>query len=160
MMFTDFKRLKNGGAYMNVKLYNTTSPKIQVNKTITLVADIDGEPHETVSETEMALRLTITQLTNVQGSNFCYISDTGKYYFISPNYEIEGHSVIIHLKEDVLMSLQTQLLAQTCTISRNENIRNAYLYDEAYQILAYKKIVTKKFPSGIDNNTIILMTVG
>lgn len=160
MMFLAFKRLKNGGTSMNVKLYNTTSPKIQVNKTLNLVADIDGEPHDIVSETEMTLRLTVGHLQGVQGSNYCYVADTGKYYFISPNYQIEGHSVIINLKEDVLMSLKTQLLAQTCTITRNENLRNAYLYDEAYQMLAYKKIVTKKFPSGIDNNTIILMTVG
>lgn len=145
---------------MNIKLYATTSPKIQVNKSLSQISDIVGEPHEIVSDIEMTLRLSIGQLANVKQSNYCFIADTEKYYYISPDYKIENQSVIIALREDVLMSLKAQLLQQTCTISRNEKISNAYLYDNGYQILAYKNIVTKTFPRGIDNNTIILMTVG
>ena len=145
---------------MNIKLYNTTSPKIKVNKTLNLVADITGEPHDIVSDTEMNVRLSIGHLQGVQGSNYCYIASTRKYYFISPNYQIDNQSIIVNLKEDVLMSYKTELLAQTCTISRNENLANAYMYDDNYQILSYKNIVTKKFPVSLNNDTIILMTVG
>lgn len=145
---------------MNIKLYNTTSPRIKVNKTLNLVADIDGEPHDNVSETEMSVRLSVGHLVGVQGSNYCYIATTGKYYYIAPNYEIENSSVIIHLKEDVLMSYKTQLLAQTCTISRNENVANGYLIDPNYQALSYRKIVTRNFPKSLDNFSYIIMTVG
>lgn len=145
---------------MNITLYSTTSPAIQVNKTLTQRASITGEPHEIVSDKEMTLRLAIGNLANVKASNYCYIGDTGKYYYINPDYKIENQSVIIALKEDVLMSFKTQLLAQTCTVSRNENLSNAYLYDNGYQLLAYKNIVTKQFPVGIDTDTIILMTIG
>lgn len=145
---------------MNVKLYNTTSPKIKVLKTLNLVADIDGEPHDIVSETDMSIRLSIGHLQGVQGSNYCYLASTGKYYFISPNYEIDNQSVVIHLHEDVLMSLRTELLQQTCTISRNENAANGYLIDPYYQALAYRKIVTRNFPKSLDDFSYIIMTVG
>lgn len=145
---------------MNIKLYNTTSPKIKVNKTLNLVADITGEPHDLVSETEMSVRLSIGHLQGVQGSNYAYIASTGKYYFISPNYQIDNQSVIVNLKEDVLMSLKTQLLVQTCTISKNEFISDAYLYDENYKIDGYSNIVTKEFPQGFENESMVLLTVG
>lgn len=145
---------------MNITLYSTSSPAIQVNKTLTQRASITGEPHEIVSDKEMTLRLAIGNLANVKLSNYCLIPETGKYYYINPDYKIENQSVIIALKEDVLMSFKTQLLAQTVTVSRNENLSNAYLYDNGYQLLAYKNIVTKTFPVGIDTDTIILMTIG
>lgn len=145
---------------MNIKLYKTTDPVNKVNKALTAVADINGEPHEKVSETEMQIRLTISKLANVKGSNYCYIAETNRYYYISPNYEIENQTVIIYLKEDVLMSLKTQLLSQTCTISRNEQLANAYLVDNAYQLKTYKNIFTRSFPNGLTDNSIILMTIG
>lgn len=145
---------------MNITLYTTTSPAIEVNKSLTQRASITGEPHEIVSDKEMTLRLAIGNLASVKASNYCFIPETGKYYYINPDYKIENQSVIIALKEDVLMSFRTQLFAQTCTVSRNENLSNAYLYDNGYQLLAYKNIVTKLFPVGIDTDTIILMTIG
>ena len=145
---------------MNIKLYNTSSPRIKVNKTLNLIADINGEPHDIVSETEMSVRLTIGHLVGVQGSNYAYIASTGKYYYISPNYQIDNQSVIVNLKEDVLMSLKTQLLAQTCTISKNEFLSDAYLYDDNYKIDAFNKIVTKEFSNGFDTESIVLLTTG
>lgn len=145
---------------MNITLYSTSSPAIQVNKALTQRASIAGEPHEIISDKEMTLRLAIGNLASVKLSNYCYIPETGKYYFINPDYKIENQSVIIALKEDVLMSFKTQLLNQTCTVSRNENLSNAYMYDDAYQLLAYKEIVTKEFPAGLTTDSLILMTIG
>lgn len=145
---------------MNIVLYNTTSPAIQVNKTLTQKASITGYAHEIISDKEMTLRLAIGDLTNVKASNYCYIGDTGKYYYINPDYKIENQSVIIALKEDVLMSFKTQLLAQTCTVSRNESLSNAYLLDNGYQLKAYNIIATRPFPQGLETESIILMTIG
>lgn len=145
---------------MNIVLYNTTSPAIQVNKTLTQKASITGYAHEIISDKEMTLRLAIVDLTNVKASNYCYIGETGKYYYINPDYKIENQSVIIALKEDVLMSYKTQLLIQTCTVSRNESLSNAYLLDNGYQLKAYNIIATRPFPQGLETESIILMTIG
>lgn len=145
---------------MNIKLYNTTSPRNKVTKTLSLVADINGEPHDIVSETEMSVRLTTGHLQGVQGSNYCYIADTGKYYYISPNYQIDNQSVVVYLKEDVLMSLRTELLQQTCTVAKNEFLSDAYLYDDNYKIDAFSNIVTKEFPQGFSGESMVLLTTG
>lgn len=145
---------------MELTLYRTASPKNQVNKALSSIATVTGEPHENISDTEFTLIFTVSQLSNIKSANYCYVPETGKYYYISPNYEIENQTVIVHFSEDVLMSLKSQLLAQTCTISRNENLSNAYLIDNGYQLLGYKNIVAKKFAHSLDSDTIILMTVG
>ena len=145
---------------MNVVLYSTTSPKNKVTKTLSGAVTITGEPHETISDIEFSLRFTISQLTTIKSKNYAFISDTGKYYYISPNYEIDGQTVIAHFKEDCLMSNASAIRAQTCTISRNEKLANSYLYDNAYQLKTYEIVSTKKFPYGLTDESIILMTIG
>lgn len=144
---------------MELTLYRTSSPKNQVNKALSTVATVTGEPHENISDTEFSLIFSTSQLSDIKNANYCRVPETGKYYYIQ-NYEIENQTVIVHFSEDVLMSFKTQLLAQTCTISRNENLSNAYLIDNGYQLLGYKNIVAKKFAHSLDSDTIILMTVG
>lgn len=144
---------------MNFKLYNTTSPKNKVNKTISLIADVTGESNISLDEHNISFVLSSSYLSSVKNSNYLYSTDTGKYYYID-NYEIKNQCVILKCKLDVLMTYKTEILQQTCTISRNEKISNAYMYDDGYQLLAYKNIVTKAFPNAIDDNTIILMTIG
>lgn len=144
---------------MNIKLYNTTSPRNKLNKTLNLVANIDGESRIEMDEDTPNFILSKGHLIGVQGSNYMYCTNTGKYYYIE-NYRVENQTVRIIAKVDVLMTYKTQILSNTCTISRNENLANAYMYDENYKLLSYKNIVTKKFPVSLNNDTIILMTVG
>ena len=144
---------------MNIKLYKTNSPKNKVLKSLTLIADMDGESNISIDERNVSFVLKSTNLANVKNSNYLYSTTTGKYYYIL-DYEIKNQTITLKCKEDVLMSYKTEILAQTCTISKNEKYSNSYLYDDGYQLLAYKNIVTKTFPGGLTDNSIILMTVG
>ena len=144
---------------MNIKLYNTTSPRNKLNKTLNLVADINGESNITIDEHNCVFVLSIGHLIGVQGSNYMYCTDTKKYYYIE-NYEVINQTVRIQCKVDVLMTYKTQILTNTCTISRNENVANGYLIDNNYQVLAYKAVMTRNFPKSLDDFSYILMTVG
>lgn len=144
---------------MNIKLYRTNSPKNKVSKTLSLIADITGESNESINEHNISFILSKTYLDNVKNSNYLFSTTTEKYYYIE-NYEIKNQTIILSCKIDVLMSYKTQILSQTCTISKNEKYSNSYLYDDGYQLLSYKNIVTKTFPHGLTDNSIILMTVG
>lgn len=144
---------------MNIKLYNTTSPRNKLNKTLNLVADITGESNEKIGDHDTIFIVSKGHLIGVQGSNYLLSGISGKYYYIE-DYEIENQCVKIICKEDVLMSYKTQILANTCTISRNANLSNAYLLDNGYQLLAYENIVTKTFPKGLTDEAVILLTVG
>lgn len=144
---------------MNIKLYNTTSPKNKLSKTLNLVADITGESNINVGEHNTQFILSKGHLNGVKGSNYLFCEDTGKYYFIE-DYEIQNQTVIITCKIDVLMSYRTQILSNTCTISKNENIANSYLYDNGYQLKSYNIVSTIPFPHGLTTDSIILMTIG
>lgn len=144
---------------MNIKLYNTTSPRNKLNKTLNLVADIDGESNEAIGEHNTIFIVSKGHLQGVQGSNYLLSGITGRYYYIE-NYEIENQCVKISCKEDVLMTFKDQIRNNTCTISRNANLSNAYLTDNGYQLLAYENIVTKTFPKGLTDEAVILLTVG
>ncbi len=144
---------------MNIVLYNTTSPKNKLNKSLTQVADITGESNESIGCVTTSFTLSSAYISQVQNSNYLYSGVTGKYYFIE-NYEIKNQTIKIFAKQDVLMNYRTQILNNSCTISKNEKISNAYLYDNGYQLKTYEIVSTKKFPHGLNDNTIILMTIG
>lgn len=144
---------------MNIKLYNTTSPRNKINKTLNLVADIDGESNENIGDHDTTFLVSSGHLQGVMGSNYLLSGINGKYYYIE-DYEIINQTVLLKCKEDVLMSFKTQILSNTCTISRNEFIADSYLYDDNYKIDGYSKIVTKEFPIGFTDESIILLTSG
>ena len=144
---------------MNIVLYHTNSPKNKVNKSLTQVASITGESNESIGAINTSFTLSKDYINNVKNSNYLFSGVTNKYYFIQ-NYEIKNQTIKIFAKQDVLMTYKTALLSQTCTISRNENLANAYLYDNAYQLKTYNIVCARKFPQGLTNNSIILMTIG
>ena len=144
---------------MNIILYSTSSPRNKLNKSLTQIADITGESNESIGKVNTSFTLSSSYISNVQNSNYLYSGVTGKYYFIE-DYEIKNQTIKINAKQDVLMNFKTEIKGNSCTVSRNENISNAYLYDNGYQLLAYQNIVTKEFPSGLTDESMILMTVG
>lgn len=145
---------------MVITFYNTLSDPRAVSKTLgTSTGSATGALHERVDSLTMVVRLPGSLYNIVTQSNYVMLDLTQKYYFIE-SYEVENNTCFIRLKEDVLMSYANQIRALNCTVLRNENRANAYLMDEGYNILAYDKIVTKKFPNAIDQDTVILLTVG
>lgn len=146
---------------MNIKLYNTVSPRNKLNKTLNLVADITGESNIPTGEHNPNFIVSKGHLIGVQGSNYLFCTDTEKYYYIE-DYEIENQTVRIKCKIDVLMTYKTQILSNTCTVAKNENgnLSDSYLYDENYKIDAYSNIVTKEFPNGFTDESLILLTTG
>ena len=144
---------------MNIVLYNTNSPRNKVNKNLVQVASITGESSESIGCINASFTLSKNYINDVKNSNYLLSGITNRYYYIE-NYEIKNQTIKIFVKQDVLMTHKTALLAQTCTISRNEKIANSYLYDNAYQLKTYNIVCTRKFPHGLTNNAIILMTIG
>lgn len=147
------------GDHMNIVLYSTNSPKNALDKTLTQVASITGESNESIGKVNTSFTLSKNYINDVKNSNYLYSDVTGKYYFIE-NYEIKNQTVKINAKQDVLSNYKVSIRSNTCTVSRNANIANAYLYDNGYQLKTYNIVSTKLFPRGLTDNSIILMTIG
>ena len=97
--------------------------------------------------------------TTIAGYNYAYIEDYARWYFVEPqNDSYNLNSLRLHC--DVLKTAAAWLRLRTATITRNERLYNAYLTDPEFSAYAYTNIVTKAFPSKINLDSIILMTVG
>lgn len=97
---------------------------------------------------------------NYFDANYLYDSVTGRFYFVEPPIIDTDGALIYKCKEDYLCSHKAELLQLVCTIARNENLSDGYLIDNQYKLKAYKEFVTKKFPSGLNSNSLVLITLG
>lgn len=96
----------------------------------------------------------------IAGINYAYIDAFGRYYFIRDRKSLVNGVVELTLESDPWQSFASQLRNCTATITRNEYAKNGYLLDDKYQLLAYNSVVTREFPSGFTDETMLLMTVG
>lgn len=97
---------------------------------------------------------------NMRDCNYIYLSDKNRYYFVEKHSFQKGQKVVYELLVDVRTSHKEGIRALTCTVTRNENLKNGYLPDSSFKTYAYEQIVCKAFPNKFSNNSIILMTVG
>ena len=142
-----------------VKFYTVSDDARVVSKTL-------GTPTEytnvVIKETTNVLAPTIrvARSSNMSGYNYCYIERYGRYYFITAIETTPDGMWVISCRCDVLMSYKSQIKALTGTLERSEKNFNGYLNDSQYKAYAYRKIVTKQFPTAINDDHYILMTVG
>lgn len=97
---------------------------------------------------------------NMRDCNYIYLSDKNRYYFVEKHYFQKGQKAVYELLVDVRTSHKEGIRGLTCTVTRNENLKNGYLHDSNYSVYAYEQIVCKMFPNAINQDSIILMTVG
>lgn len=143
---------------MIVKLYKNTSDNNVVNKSISGEIVFNNVNCHTNKEV-VSPSFSFVSTTDLTDYNYCYIPKFKRYYYL--NISVGINSVYnCFCTVDTLMSFKDYLLSQKATITRNENLSNGYLLDEKYKSLAYKKVVTKTFSNGLNNDSYVLMTTG
>lgn len=143
---------------MILKLYKTKDDSSVVSKTLTDEKIFNNVTIHNEAEI-LAPVLTVTTNTNLSSYNYAYIERYGRFYFVSVTAGTNGMWKI-HCKVDVLMSYKNDIKQLTGTVDRQEKDFNGYLPDSGYKAKAYKQIVTKTFPNGMNDDSFILMTVG
>ena len=146
---------------MTITFYNNESDAIVVSKKITQISSISNA--KIINETDIVNPSIIVSRkfydSLILKANYLYIDKLERYYYIN-NISFAESMIVIDCTVDVLMSYKNQIRNLTCTVTRNENLKNGYLNDDNYNIQAYKQVVCKMFPNGINNDSIILMTAG
>ena len=102
------------------------------------------------------------QASAIAPLNYAYIDTFGRYYFIRDRNSLVNGVVELTLESDPWESFRAQLLNVEATINRSAkaSLVNGFLMDSGYQLLAYKHCAIRNFPVGIDDDTMILSTVG
>lgn len=143
---------------MDVNLYVTTSDREKLTKALGSTKTYSCVMKDTVNVLRPTVRIQTAD--NLSGYNYARIERYGRYYYVNAIRTTPNGYWEIDLEVDPLMSYADDIKRCYGTITRSEDIFNGYIVDEQYQTLSYKKYVTKKFPTAIDNDCFILMTVG
>ena len=105
---------------MTVTLYTTTDDARTVNKTLTLVKSVSATPTEPMN----VLRPTVivNMDSAVLSSNYAYISELNRYYYITGMELLHGERVLLSCSVDVLKTYAAALTDCDCIVSRSESI--------------------------------------
>lgn len=149
---------------MNISLAVTSDDEHKVHKTLSVLGSYTGTLREDCGMEAPVVMVQVPEAT-AQQANYAAISagtelNRTYYYYITEKTMHRSGIVELQLECDYLMTFETELRTLTCTVTRNEALANAYLMDEEYKILAYQNIVTKEFPLGFDDESMVLLTVG
>ena len=145
---------------ISIQLYSVSDDPRVVGKSKTAI----GGSHTITLKDGCSVDMPTVSLTisasTIANANYAYIGTFGRYYWIRDRKSLVNGVVELTLESDPWESFASQLRNCTATILRNENVSNGYLMDSEYQLLSYNTVVTREFPSGLTDESMILLTVG
>lgn len=143
---------------MVVILYEVSDDNRVVTKTLNNLISVDCTIYNDVKILKPVLLLDYRATLTTY--NYAYISEYGRYYYIDDITLLPGGKMQLTLSVDVLMTYADDIKNLVGTVDRSQSKFNGYIVDDKYKSVAYRQIVAKKFPNSMENDSLILMTVG
>lgn len=141
---------------MLISLYNTNDSNIVVDKTLTNKIDYDIKIKDTTSVINPTIILKTKTLIT---SNYAYIPDFNRYYYIEKIEVCPNDVYRIALKCDVLKSFKDDIKNSSAYVTQ-QTTTNKY-YDNGYQSEVKKEVDIFKSDYVLENGTnTILVTIG
>ena len=146
---------------MDIILHVNSSERQAINKSIDSGTTLTGSLR---NESSVINPTFIIEHENPSGFNYCYISDFGRYYFITDMTSIRTGIWKIDCSVDVLMSFKTQILDLDVIVSDlsiGESPIETYIQGEQWETTVKNKTDIINFPYGLlDDGEYILITSG
>ena len=95
---------------------------------------------------------------NVAYTNYFYLKDTKRYYFVDDIVINHGY-IEITGRTDVLSSFWGFIKTKQCYINRQENVYSKYIIDNEYPVYATRDITVHNIPCNFLSDTSCLLTV-
>ena len=90
-----------------ISLFKTASENNRVVKVLTDEKQLSGELRNQTSVLNPTIR--IESADNISGYNYCYISEFGRYYYITDIVSVRTNCWVVSLRCDVLMSYKNEI---------------------------------------------------
>lgn len=142
---------------MTVTFFNNKSENNVLNKSLTQISVLTGTVKEPVGESVGEI---LIQGQVPAQANYCYISEFGRYYFISNPVHIRNDLTKISLACDVLMSFRDYILGLYTVVERSQYNGQQYLVDNMKPSYNFPMVLTKSFPHGFDGFNYYLAVAG
>ena len=146
-----------------VYIYTNSSPKNQLDKSLTLIASYSGVLRDASSVVDPIILIRpntghISPL--ITDGNYMSIPSFGRSYFITDIIAVNNVLFEIHAHCDVLSTYATAIRSNEAIIYRQEKDWNLYLDDGSFQVYNNPNILTRPFPSGFSTLEFILAVAG
>ena len=113
---------------MNITIYRNTGDMRQLNKNLTVIANITtAQLSDTCSITDPELLIDYND--NYVNANYFYIEKWARYYYVTERTIINGNQIVIRGHVDVLASFRSAILNSECIANRSSSNTNAYIED-------------------------------
>lgn len=144
---------------MNITFYQNASDPMKMDKSLTSLGTIQNcVMRDSLNIKDPVFRVASAALPGT--FNYVYCDLTDRYYFTEAPVMLRTGLWDIPAHVDLLSSYKQQLRAKTATIARNENLSNGYLIDGNYKAYAYRECMTRQFPNAMDQDSLVMITVG
>ena len=142
-----------------ISLFKTASENNRVVKTLTDEKQLSGELRNQTSVLNPSIR--IESADNISAYNYAYISEFGRYYYITDIVSVRINCWTVSLRCDVLMSYSDQIKAITGVVVRQESNPNKLLVDRLERLQSNKDIDILYYPNAFSKNLqFVLVTAG
>ena len=143
-----------------ISLFKTASENNRVVKVLTDEKRLSGELRNQTSVLNPTIR--IESADNISGYNYCYISEFGRYYYITDIVSVRTNCWVVSLRCDVLMSYKDEIKSISVILNNTQETGlSNYLASPNWVNLVKTKTDIKVFPSGLsEQGEFILITAG
>ena len=143
-----------------ISLFKTASENNRVVKVLTDEKQLSGELRNQTSVLNPTIR--IESADNISGYNYCYISEFGRYYYITDIVSVRTNCWVVSLRCDVLMSYKDEIQSMNVILNNTQETGlSNYLVSPNWVNLVKTKTDIKVFPSGLsEQGEFILITAG
>lgn len=132
---------------MSMTLYTVTDDKRVANKTLGTGLTLNTLKFEHPTNM-LEPRIIIKTPQTPFAYNYCYISDFGRYYYITNVIALSGKRIALICVEDVLYSLHSQLTNVNAILVRSENSGPTEITDSNFPVHKNKSIKIYEFSGG------------
>jgi hypothetical protein len=126
---------------MEIILYNNASDRRKLDKSITQLRTINAYIKQDTDVMRPVIDITGV---NLQGANYCYIKDFGRYYYINQQAVQIGKNTSLTLEIDVLMSWSAEIKSSKVIAIRSSNNGHNMISDNI-PLLANRNVIYKQF---------------
>ena len=143
-----------------ISLFKTASENNRVVKVMTDEKQLSGELRNQTSVLNPNIR--IESADNISTYNYAYISEFGRYYYITDIVSVRTNCWVVSLSCDVLMSYKDEIQSMNVILNNTQETGlSNYLSSPNWVNLVKTKTDIKVFPSGLsEQGEFILITAG
>lgn len=132
---------------MTIVFYNVSDEPIKLSKTLTGGTTLTGTLRAPASVTDPVI---VIEKNSFPSWNYAYISEFGRYYFITNITSVRENLWQIDMHVDVLMSFSATILTQEAFVSRNEFDEDNRIADLkrpslSRSVISYNEFLTNPF---------------